>query len=175
MWVVATIRGQCGTRPWGVDTPVGLCQYNIINTGPDVSTACTRAQRRGKPNLGWGKVGEESVSGTAPFNEFWRRSRNWPGKKGHLSEGSAYEKAWKCGNLQCYQCNKEKGTGEGRSGDEGTEVSSPCIFIPLFPQVFSPGASVGAKVRSRNTLGHIVSPSHRFPLCHWWVSGGEMY
>lgn len=46
---------------------MGLCQYNIINMGPDV---CTGAQRRGKPNLGWGKVGQGSVSGTAPFTEF---------------------------------------------------------------------------------------------------------
>lgn len=30
---------------------------------------CMGAQRRGNPNLGWGGVGQGSVSGTVPFTE----------------------------------------------------------------------------------------------------------
>lgn len=154
--------GQCRTRPWGVDSPVGLCQYNIINTGPEVSTACMGAQKRGKPNLRWGRVGQGSVSRTAPFTEFWRMSRNWPGKEGHLSEGAAYEKAWRCGSLQCISGIMRRKQERAARGwwHRGGQFMYPHSSVATG---FLTWASVGAKVRWY--IGpHRVSKSPFSPL-----------
>lgn len=93
--------GQGRTRRSGVEGLAGICQYNIISAGQEGSTACMRAPRRGKPNLGRGGVGQGRVSGTSPFAKSLRVSRNWPGKEGYSSEEAAYEKAWRCASLRC--------------------------------------------------------------------------
>lgn len=113
MSVVATVLDSTVGDVAGGTMPI---QYNKYRLGREHSMM--GVQRRGKPNLGWGGVptGQGSISETALFTESWRLSRNWPGKEGHLSEGTTYEKAWRCGEFTMCLWTNKKGTGEGGPG-----------------------------------------------------------